>query len=126
MNFGRWGTNRSGSGRVLSGAVRLGGLLSLIGGVLMIVFTLIGTLGMVGFSSLFRGAPTLYTFGSGLLAGTGLLVGLIGGVLSIVGSRRPYSLLWGIVLLVIGLVVGGWGGLLVLVGAIIAIVASHV
>jgi len=50
----------------------------------------------------------------------------VGGVLAIYGSRRAYSLLWGIVLLVIGLVVGGWGGLLVLVGAIIALVASHV
>ena len=125
MNFGRWGSTRSGSGRLLSGAVRLGAVLSLIGGVLMIVFALVGTLG-TGFLGLFRGAPTVYTFGSGLLAGTGLLVGLIGGILSIVGSRRPYSLIWGIVLLVIGLVVGGWGGLLVLVGSIIALVASHV
>ena len=126
MSFRRWGSNRSGSGRMVSGAVRLGAVLSLVGGILMIVLALIGTLGMVGFTSLFRGVPTLYTFGSGLLAGTGLLVGLIGGILSIIGSRRPYSLVWGIVLLVIGLVVGGWGGLLVLVGAIIAIVASHV
>jgi hypothetical protein len=91
----------------------------------MIVFALVGTLG-TGFLSLLRGAPTIFTLGSGLLAETGLLVGLIGGILSIVGSRRPYSLVWGIVLLIMGLLVGGWGGLLVLAGAVIALVASHV
>jgi len=126
LNLGRWGGSRFSSGRVASGAVRLGGALILIGGVLMITFALIGSLGAVAFSSLFRGIPSVYAFESGLVAGTALLVDVVGGILAIVGSRRAYSLFWGIVLLIIGLVVGGWGGLLVVIGAIIALVAARV
>jgi hypothetical protein len=92
----------------------------------MIVFALVGALGSMAFSSLFRGIPMAYALESGLAAGMGILINLVGGTLAILGSRRPSSLLWGIVLLIIGLVVGGWGGLLVLIGAMIALVASHV
>ena len=126
MNFGRWNSGRFGRGRVASGAVRLGSALALIGGILMIVFALLGSLGSLASLGLFRGIPMAYAFGSGIVAGMGVLVDLVGGVLAIFGSRRAYSLIWGVVLLIIGLVVGGWGGLLVLVGAIIALVASHV
>lgn len=37
-----------------------------------------------------------------------------------------YSLVWGTVLLTIDLIVGGWGGLLVVTGAVIALVARYV
>ncbi len=126
MNFRRWNSSRFGRGRVTSGAVRLGSALVLIGGILMIVFPLVGSLGSLASLGLFRGIPKAYAFESSVVAGMGVLVGLVGGIVAIFGSRRAYSLIWGIVLLIIGLVVGGWGGLLVLVGAIIALVASHV
>ena len=90
------------------------------------VFAFVGVLGSAAFPSFFRGIPMAYAFESGLVAGMGVLVDVVGGILAIVGSRRAYSLIWGIALLIIGLIVGGWGGLLVLVGAIIALVASHV
>jgi len=111
---------------MVSGAVRLGSALVLIGGILMIILALVGTLGSIAFSGLFSGIPMAYAFESGLLAGMGILVDLVGGTLAILGSRRVSSLVWGIALLVIGLVVGGWGGLLVIVGSIFALVASHV
>ena len=126
MNFGRWNSGRFGRGRMVSGAVRLGSALALIGGILMIVFPLVGSLSSLASIGLSRGIPMAYGFESGIVAGTSVLVDLVGGVVAIFGSRRAYSLIWGIVLLIVGLVVGGWGGLLVLAGAIIALVASHV
>jgi len=106
--------------------MRLGSALALIGGILMIVFALVGSLGSLASLGLSRSIPTAYGFESGIVAGMGALIDLVGGILAIFGSRRAYSLIWGIVLLIVGLVVGGWGGLLVLAGAIIALVASHV
>jgi len=126
LNFGRWNSSRFGRGRVASAAMRLGSALVLIGGILMIVFTLVGSLGSLASLGLSRSIPTAYGFESGIVAGMGALIDLVGGILAIFGSRRAYSLIWGIVLLIVGLVVGGWGGLLVLAGAIIALVASHV
>ena len=90
------------------------------------MFALIGSLGSIALSDFLRGVPRAYAFGSGLALGIGLLVNLVAGVIAIIGSRRAYSLIWAVVLLIVGLFVGGWGGLLVLIGAIIAIVARYV
>ena len=111
---------------MVSGVVRLGAALDLVGGILMIVLALVGSLGAIAYSGLLSGVSMGYGLEPGLLAGLGLLVPVVGGIIAIIGSRKAYSLIWGIVLLIIGLVVGGWGGLLVLVGAIITLVASHV
>jgi len=126
LNFGRWRTRRFGGGRMASTAMRIGEALILVGGILIIVFALIGSLGSIALSDFLRGVPRAYAFGSGLALGIGLLVNLVAGVIAIIGSRRAYSLIWAVVLLIVGLFVGGWGGLLVLIGAIIAIVARYV
>jgi len=106
--------------------MRIGEALILVGGILIIVFALIGSLGSIALSDFLRGVPRAYAFGSGFILGIGLLVNLVGGVIAIIGSRRAYNLVWAIVLLIVGLIVGGWGGLLVIVGAIMALVTRYV
>ncbi len=50
----------------------------------------------------------------------------VGGIVALVGSRSAASLIWGIVFLVIGLLLGGIGGTLVLVGGVLGLVAKYV
>ncbi|HXZ23860.1 MAG TPA: hypothetical protein VEH08_03905 [Methanomassiliicoccales archaeon] len=87
--------------------------LALIGGILMVVF------GLLGLAVSAVGEPFFhwgFAFGS--------LVTLVLGVVAIVLAKNAAVLVWSIVLIVIGLLGGGIGGLLVLVGGIIGLVAS--
>lgn len=92
---------------------RLASLLVLVGGILMIIF---GSLRLLRdtFSSVFAG----WDFGLG-----GLLA-IIAGIIAIIGANRVSDLVWAIILIIIGAIVGGIGGLLVLIGGIIGLVAN--
>ncbi len=92
---------------------RLGYILALIGGIVMVVF---GALALL--RETFRAA----FFGWGFFNGG--LVTLIGGVVAVIGASRVGSLLWSIVLIIVGLIGGGLGGLLVLIGAILGLVSN--
>ncbi len=92
---------------------RLGYVLALIGGLLMIVF---GILALV--QATFRGA----FFGWGFFNGG--LVTLVGGVVAVIGATRIRDLVWSIVLIIVGIVGGGLGGLLVLIGGILGIASN--
>ncbi len=92
---------------------RLGYVLALIGGIVMVVFGILALL-----QETFRGA----FFGWGFFNGG--LVTLIAGVVAVIGASRVGNLVWSIVLIVVGLIGGGLGGLLVLIGALLGLV-SH-
>lgn len=49
---------------------------------------------------------------------------LIMGVIAVVGARSASTLVWVIVLIIVGLIGGGLGGLLVLLGGIFGLIAS--
>ncbi len=87
--------------------------LALIGGILMVLF---GLLGFIGSSF---GA---FYFHWGFAYGG--IVTLIMGVIAIVGARSASTLVWAIVLIIVGLIGGGLGGLLVLLGGIIGLIAA--
>lgn len=86
--------------------------LSLIGGILMILF------GLLAFAMNFGG----YYFYWGFAYGG--IVTLIMGVIAIVGARSASTLVWAIVLIIVGLIGGGLGGLLVLLGGILGLIAA--
>jgi hypothetical protein len=92
---------------------RLAYYLALIGGILLVVFGLLGV-----FQSTFRG---LYV-GWGLSYGG--IVSLICGIIAVIAASRNSDLVWAIVLVVIGIIGGGLGGLLVLLGGILGLIAA--
>jgi len=95
---------------------RIAYLLVLVGGILMILLSVLSFLGMAFMS-----------FGMlGLFAGFGAILGIILGIVAIFGSKHVTELLWAIILIVVGLVGGGIGGLLVLVGGILGLLSKYI
>jgi len=95
----------------------LGYVLALIGGILMILFSLAGMLNFavnIPFNS-----PLLGYFGAGL-------VSLILGIVALYGAKRVSVLLWAVVLIVIGFLGGGIGGLLILLGGIVGLISRYI
>jgi len=84
--------------------------LALIGGVLMVLFGLLGFFGSFGDNIFHWG----FSYGS--------IVTIICGIIAIVGARSANTLVWAIVLVVVGAVGGGLGGLLVVLGGVFGLI----
>jgi len=98
---------------------RVAYILVLVGGILLVVFGLLSLVGMAGMMAF--NMP-----GLGLFAGFGAILGLILGIVAIIGSKRVMDLIWAIILIIIGFIGGGIGGLLVLIGGILGLVARYI
>jgi hypothetical protein len=96
-----------------------GYILALIGGILIIVFGLLGLIGN-SFGSAF--SPAGYYL-SGVMYS---IVAIIIGVICVIGSKSVGTLVWAIVLLVLGIVSGGLGGALVIIGALLGLISIFV
>jgi hypothetical protein len=92
-----------------------GYILALIGGILIVVFGLLGLLGasFLVFSPLRFFADSVYA-----------LAGIVIGIICIIGSRYVSTLIWAVILLVLGLIAGNIGGSLVVLGALLGIVST--
>jgi hypothetical protein len=86
--------------------------MALIGGVLMVLFGLLGF--FVNFGRFYFNWGFDY----------GGIVTLIMGLIAIIGARSASTLVWAIVLIVVGLVGGGIGGLLVVLGGIFGLITT--
>jgi hypothetical protein len=86
--------------------------LALIGGILMILFGLIGFFGSFGAYYLHWG----YTYGG--------IVTLIMGIIAVIGAKSVNTLIWAIGLIIVGLIGGGLAGFLVLLGGILGLVTA--
>ena len=94
-------------------------ILVLVGGIVLVIFGIIGVLAspIVGFTQgFFEGIGRL---GQGLLQ---IVIGLI----AFFGHRQLKSLAWTVVILVLGIIAGGLGGILMVIGALIAIMTIFV
>lgn len=91
-----------------------GYVLVLLGGILLVIFGLLGFFGTV----LIPFSP-LYYIGVSVHG----LVTLIIGVLCIIGSKYVGTLAWAIILLVLGIVATGIGGTLVILGALLGLIS---
>jgi phosphate starvation-inducible membrane PsiE len=96
-----------------------GYILALIGGILIIVF---GLLSLIGNSLGSAFSPAGYYLTGAMYS----IVAIIIGVICIVGSKSVGTLVWAIVLLVLGIVSGGLGGALVILGALLGLVSIFV
>jgi hypothetical protein len=93
-----------------------GYILALIGGILIIVF---GLLGLIGNS-----LGTAFSLTSHYIPGIFYsVVALVIGAICIVGSKFVGTLGWAIVLLVLGIVANGIGGALVILGALLGLLS---
>ena len=93
-----------------------GYILALIGGILIIVF---GFLGLIGNSLGSAFSPAGYYVSGAMYS----IVAIIIGVICVIGSKSVGTLVWAIVLLVLGIVSGGIGGALVIIGAILGLIS---
>ncbi len=91
---------------------RIAYYLALIGGILMIVF------GLIGFFADFGAFIFHWGFSYGGI------VTLIMGIIAVIGAKSATTLTWAIVLIIVGLIGGGLGGLLVLLGGILGLVTT--
>ncbi len=93
--------------------------LALIGGVILVILGLLSFVGM---------AFTMFTFSTfGPIGGSFWgIIQIVLGIVAIYGAKRATDLVWAIVLIVVGVIGGGLGGLLVLLGGIVALVSKYV
>jgi hypothetical protein len=92
---------------------RIAYILALIGGILLVIF---GLLDLIGFSGLAIFHFSFYAFA---YAG---IVSIICGVIAIIGAKSASTLVWAIVLIIVGIIGGGLGGLLVVLGGLLGLI----
>jgi hypothetical protein len=93
---------------------RIAYILVLVGGILMVLF---GLLSLIG-SSFESFGPFLhwgFAYGS--------IVTIVCGVIAVIGARSVNTLVWAIVLIIVGAIGGGLGGLLVVLGGLLGLVS---
>ena len=93
----------------------VGYVLALVGGIIII---LLGVLDLLG--SAFR----LFSIPSFLRGTAYALVHIVIGAACIIGSKYVSKLVWGILLLILGIIVGNIGGSLVIIGALLGLVST--
>ena len=93
----------------------VGYILALIGGIIIVLF---GLLALVGTAFLIF-SPIAF-LGGAVYA----LIEIVIGIICVIGSRRVSTLVWGIILLVLGLVAGSIGGTLVILGALLGLIST--
>ena len=91
-----------------------GYILALIGGIIIIVFGLLGLIGNYLGSAF---SPAGYYLSGTIYS----IVAIIIGVICVIGSRSVGTLVWAIVLIVLGIISGGIGGALVIIGALLGL-----
>jgi hypothetical protein len=95
---------------------RIAYILALIGGILLIIFGLISLIG----SSF---GPSFLYWGWGFASFSfGGIISIICGVIAIIGARSASTLVWAIVLIIVGIIGGGLGGLLVILGGLLGLI----
>jgi len=93
---------------------RIAYILALLGGILLVI---LGLLSFIGYS-VRNFEPVLHW---GLFA-YGSIVAIVCGVIAVIGAKSATTLVWAIVLIIVGIVGGGLGGLLVVFGGILGLI----
>ncbi|MGA2627426.1 MAG: hypothetical protein ABSF63_10285 [Candidatus Bathyarchaeia archaeon] len=91
--------------------------LALIGGIILVILGILSFVGMAFSSPM----PSLL---GGLGGAFGAIIQIILGLIAIYGSKRLPDLMWDIILIIVGVFGGGWGGILVLLGGIVGLAAK--
>jgi hypothetical protein len=92
---------------------RISYYLALIGGILLVIF---GLLSFIGYAFVYFGP--FISFGFAYFG----IVTIICGIIAIIGAKSVTTLVWAIVLIIVGIIGGGIGGLLVILGGLIGLI----
>jgi hypothetical protein len=92
---------------------RIAYILALIGGILLVIS---GLLSLIGYGFIYFGPFLPFSF-----AYFGIVT-LICGIIAIIGAKSVTTLVWAIVLIIVGIIGGGIGGLLVIFGGLIGLI----
>lgn len=87
--------------------------LALIGGILLVIF---GLLSLIGYAFAYIGS--FISFGFAYFG----IVSIICGIIAIIGAKSVTTIVWAIVLIIVGIIGGGLGGLLVIFGGLIGLI----
>jgi hypothetical protein len=90
---------------------RIAYILALVGGILMVILGLLSLLAVGNYGPFLNWG---FAYGS--------VVTIICGALAIIGSKSATTLVWAIVLIIVGVIGGGLGGLLVVLGGLLGLV----
>jgi hypothetical protein len=90
-------------------------VLALIGGILLVIFGLLSIFQV----SIQNYGPVLNWYWSFAYGG---ILAVICGIIAIIGAKSATTLVWAIVLIIVGIIGGGLGGLLVALGGIIGLI----
>jgi len=91
----------------------VGGLLLILGAVLQV------GVGLTGLSDFVFRIPSLGSI-------VGLIIAALAGLLALAGIGKVSNAAWDVVVLILGFLAGGLGGILVMIGALIALVSVFV
>lgn len=94
-------------------------ILALIGGILLVLF---GLISLIGFS--FGPSFLYWGWGFASFALGGGIISIICGVIAIIGARSASTLVWAIVLIIVGIIGGGLGGTLVILGGLLGLIVA--
>jgi hypothetical protein len=94
--------------------------LYLLGGILLILGAILDIAG--GLRGLLDFSTTVPSLGSLV----GLLIAIVAGVLALVGMGQVSNPALSVILIILGYLAGGLGGIIVIIGAVIALVADFV
>ena len=94
-------------------------ILILVGGVILLIGAALQLLDTRALIDLAPSVRSLSVFSSAI-------IGIVVGVLALFGSNKVSSIVWCVILLVLGYLVGSIGGILVFIGALIALIAAVV
>ena len=95
---------------------RIAYILALVGGILLVIFGLISLIG----SSF---GPSFLYWGWGFASfAFGGIISIVCGVIAIIGAKSAGTLIWAIVLIIVGIIGGGLGGLLVVLGGLLGLI----
>ncbi|NLB75057.1 MAG: hypothetical protein GX799_01135 [Crenarchaeota archaeon] len=92
-----------------------GYVLALIGGIIIVISGLLTIIGSPFFA--FSALSALGAFVNGIIQ-------VVIGIICIIGSKQVKHLGWAIILLILGIIAGGIGGILVIVGALLGLIAK--
>ncbi len=94
-------------------------ILILVGGIILLVGAVLQLIATRGFLDL---GPTIRT----LDIFTSAIIGIVIAAIALFGSTQTKSLVWCIILIVLGYFVGSLGGILIFIGALIGLIATLV
>lgn len=96
---------------------RIAYILALVGGILLVI---LGLLSLI--ESSFEDYGLFVRWGSAFRFTYDSIVAIFCGIIAIIGARSATTLVWAIVLLIVGIIGGGLGGLLVVLGGLLGLV----